>query len=332
MIRWSFVLLIGCVRSHAVTCPDGTVCPEGTACDVAHQLCTTDDQEAACDGKTRGAPCEWDGIRGRCDGVCVPNDPDLDGIAEPGDNCPSTPNPAQADQDGDGYGDACDPCPEQANVLEHDEDGDGVGDTCDNCPTISNFQSDADGDHVGDLCDLTTAPTRLVAFDPFLDGAQWTTGATPWVFADVASPTAALPAADRGLSSALVLSSPKRWAVEWNYALRRPLVAGDRLAVTVRDLLGQVVTLCALDCRQGTSGVECWLEAEIGGGTASARAGVQPLGQIRVGVAHTMPGSSVRCAVADTATDRVAPTVGPVTLSISAPPGIGLRSFAAWDE
>jgi hypothetical protein len=50
-----------------------------------------------------------------------PVDPDLDddGIANGLDNCPSVPNPDQADADGDDLGDVCDP----------DADGDGIPDT-----------------------------------------------------------------------------------------------------------------------------------------------------------------------------------------------------------
>ncbi len=73
------------------------------------------------------------------------------------DNCPSVPNPDQADLDDDGLGDACDSCT--------DFDGDGFGDpghpanTCadDNCPSVFNAdQSDFDGDGTGDACDPCT--------------------------------------------------------------------------------------------------------------------------------------------------------------------------------
>ena len=71
------------------------------------------------------------------------------------DNCPTTPNPTQANADGDALGDACDACfgnnatgdpdldlrctdrdncPNSANAAQLDVDGDGTGDTCDVCP------------------------------------------------------------------------------------------------------------------------------------------------------------------------------------------------------
>ena len=55
-------------------------------------------------------------------------DKDLDGLLDESDNCPSTPNPDQADFDGDSIGDACDP----------DVDGDSVENTLDNCPLVAN--------------------------------------------------------------------------------------------------------------------------------------------------------------------------------------------------
>jgi large repetitive protein len=50
--------------------------------------------------------------------VCTPlppGDSDGDGVPNATDNCPSVPNPDQADADGDMKGDLCDPCPMDAN-------------------------------------------------------------------------------------------------------------------------------------------------------------------------------------------------------------------------
>ncbi|WP_163867124.1 lamin tail domain-containing protein [Myxococcus eversor] len=65
---------------------------------------------------------DGDGVGDACD-VCPlnanttlcarpnPNDSDADGVINAVDNCPSVPNPDQADADGDGRGDVCDICP-----------------------------------------------------------------------------------------------------------------------------------------------------------------------------------------------------------------------------
>jgi CSLREA domain-containing protein len=57
------------------------------------------------------------------------NDKQFDGQ----DNCPSDPNPTQANNDGDAQGDACDP----------DDDNDNVSDASDNCPTVAGTAANA---------------------------------------------------------------------------------------------------------------------------------------------------------------------------------------------
>ena len=61
------------------------------------------------------------------------------------DNCPTVPNPDQADFNHDGIGDACE-----------DSDGDGVVDKNDNCKTTPNAdQADFNHDGIGDACEDT---------------------------------------------------------------------------------------------------------------------------------------------------------------------------------
>jgi hypothetical protein len=69
----------------------------------------------------------------------VPADADGDGVPDPADNCPNTPNANQADGDGDGMGDVCDPCPLSA---VNDIDTDGLCGDGDNCPVGSNSGQD----------------------------------------------------------------------------------------------------------------------------------------------------------------------------------------------
>jgi Glucodextranase, domain B/Thrombospondin type 3 repeat len=94
-------------------------------------------------------------------------DGDGDTVGDLVDNCPTVPNPSQADTDGDGDGDACDAdddddgindgpdnCPTDANPTQDDGDVDGVGDACDNCSSDPNpGQEDNELDGVGDICD-----------------------------------------------------------------------------------------------------------------------------------------------------------------------------------
>jgi hypothetical protein len=75
----------------------------------------------------------------------APPDTDEDGVVNPLDNCPNTPNPGQENGDGDDLGDACDNCPAVSNNDQFDVDGDGTGDACDPC--TRDPANDADGDH-----------------------------------------------------------------------------------------------------------------------------------------------------------------------------------------
>ena len=54
-------------------------------------------------------------------GVCLGPDSDLDGVADPADNCPGSANTGQEDADGDGVGDACDVACDDG--LDNDADG-----------------------------------------------------------------------------------------------------------------------------------------------------------------------------------------------------------------
>lgn len=113
--------------------------------------------------------------------IPIAQDLDDDGANDNVDNCPTIPNPDQADADSDGTGDACDDeadgdglpneqdnCPFVFNPGQEDFDLDGTGDVCDddtdgdlvendsdNCPATPNpDQLDTDSDGQGDLCDL----------------------------------------------------------------------------------------------------------------------------------------------------------------------------------
>jgi Ca2+-binding RTX toxin-like protein len=100
-------------------------------------------------------------VDGKCDGVARRDkgafelqfvgpcpDSDGDGVVDARDNCPTVPNPSQANSDGDAQGDACDT----------DRDNDGVQDGADNCPnTFNPGQKDSDKDGKGDTCDPLTS-------------------------------------------------------------------------------------------------------------------------------------------------------------------------------
>lgn len=117
------------------------------------------------------------GVAMSCGGLPPVDDQDGDGVPDAQDNCPSIPNPDQADGNANGVGDACDlpptpprpvpptppeplpPTPPRPVPPALDSDGDGVADAIDNCPTTPNpDQTDMDQDGRGDRCE---APARV---------------------------------------------------------------------------------------------------------------------------------------------------------------------------
>ncbi|HHN74011.1 MAG TPA: M6 family metalloprotease domain-containing protein, partial [Acidobacteria bacterium] len=82
-------------------------------------------------------------------------DDDGDGVTQPGDNCPSTPNPDQADADSDNWGDACDCDDIDPNVNPGQPET--ICDNIDNdCDASSADAPDNDNDGV-DQCDVGAA-------------------------------------------------------------------------------------------------------------------------------------------------------------------------------
>lgn len=89
------------------------------------------------------------GGAGKC--KADPNgDGDGDGVPDSSDNCPSTPNPDQANNDNDAQGDACDA----------DDDNDGIPDACDVDANPGAADIDRDGIVDGSGCDTQIGPPR----------------------------------------------------------------------------------------------------------------------------------------------------------------------------
>jgi syndecan 4 len=71
----------------------------------------------ACRGDGSNFPKQEPPIRVQEECEFPETDIEGDGVCEPGDNCPGTANPDQADTDGDGFGDACDQNDENAAAI-----------------------------------------------------------------------------------------------------------------------------------------------------------------------------------------------------------------------
>ena len=95
-----------CAPAPAIACITQTDCAAGAFCDerigrcllVAPPTCRTD----------AGCPADTVCLETQVTVATPVSDLDDDGVLDELDNCPTTPNPAQADADGDKVGDACD--------------------------------------------------------------------------------------------------------------------------------------------------------------------------------------------------------------------------------
>ena len=90
-------------------------------------------------------------------------DSDGDGIQDAADNCPTAPNPSQADCDGNGLGDACDSTP--------DCNGNGRKDSCD---IASGASADIDANGTPDECQTVTVPGNFATIQSAIDAAPAT--------------------------------------------------------------------------------------------------------------------------------------------------------------
>jgi hypothetical protein len=152
-------------------------------------------------------------------------DLDGDGIIDSADNCPTDPNPTQADGDGDGVGDVCDNCVTIANPRA----APNLAQYLANNPfaVLTGGQRDDDHDGYGNKCDAKFVGTGLV-------GGQ-----------------------DLTEFRASVGTSGHRPCAIYDLDETGTLIGGSDLAVfrtLANKLPGPKCTSCSLTCSAGTAG------------------------------------------------------------------------------
>jgi hypothetical protein len=95
-----------CAVAPAAACVTQADCGAGTYCDTISGRCTLT-APPTCRGND-DCPTSSECVESRVTVATPVSDLDDDGVLDELDNCPTTPNPTQADADGDKVGDACD--------------------------------------------------------------------------------------------------------------------------------------------------------------------------------------------------------------------------------
>jgi len=152
----------GALGMDDVTALSDDACEQAGLEGAARGLCQAYCNALGCEDPTAHAPakaCERLGqsLAERLGGPppCAVPDADGDGVLDGLDNCPTAPNPDQADRDRDGVGDVCDNCADVRNSDQADTFGEpGVGDACD-CPCFTQ----------GDVSDLVEALSDAAVYE-----------------------------------------------------------------------------------------------------------------------------------------------------------------------